>query len=272
MNRVCVHVPAHFLSETFVKCLESVLPFDEILIQDNSSNDDLKNYLEQRNEKNIRYFKSNILDIRERLWFFRFYSECEYILWVHTDEVYNSLLISEIYEKINSNEKINGFNIYHRSFDFGEDIGIWPTPQLRLFKKDSFSISWNNVHDMPTVTGMIGTLKNTYVHTANYIFATSAIKNIKYEFINIHGISSKRLDELTFDNKSKLALLKVFFILFLKINYQFLKVFLSFHALTYARTCMWANQILALLCDVIMPTDELRMRNSKIPKDTRGYI
>lgn len=272
MNKVCVHVPVHFLSETFIKCLESILAFDEVLIQDNSTDDNLKNYLESRTENNIRYYRSNILDIRERLWFFRSYSECEYILWVHTDEVYNNELIAEIYQRINSDEQINGYSIYHRSLDFGEDLGLWPVPQIRLFKKDCFQISWNNVHDMPTVTGLVGELKNTYTHTANFIFATAAVKNIKYEFINIQGSRLEELQKLTFDNKSQFAILKIFLILFFKINYQFLKVFLSFQKISYANTCMWANKILVLLSSTLMPTDELRMRNHKIPRDTRGYI
>lgn len=272
MNRVCVHVPTHFLSETFIKCLESILSFDEIIIQDNSVNDDLKNYLESRPESHIRYYRSNILDIRERLWFFRSYSKCEYILWVHTDEVYNDELIREIYHRINNDEQINGYSIYHRSLDFGEDIGVWPIPQIRLFKKDNFQISWDNIHDMPTVTGSVGKLENTYTHTANYIFATAAVKNIKYEFINMRGSSLEELQKLTFDGKSKFAILKIFFILFMKMNYQFLKIFLSFRKISYANTCMWANKILVLLCAALMPTDELRMRDSKIPNDTRGYI
>ena len=273
MSKICVHIPTHSFTQSFVKCLESVMDLDEIIIQDNSGGEHIKNYIDKLASGKIKYFESEIVDIRERLFHFKNFSNCEYILWVHTDEEYNPEIIHELYEKISLYPNLKGFKIFHQSIDFGESLGMWPEPQLRLFKKEGFIFNGNNIHDMPEVEGEIGVIKNTYTHYANYILGTSIVKNVKYEYLNADKLTDIELHDQSFDNKNSLWRFLFFVKLFVRINFQFFKIIFSFSKPpTYANTCIWVNQIIVLFCKRLIPTDQLRIRTGQIPNDTRGYL
>ncbi|MDP1842864.1 MAG: hypothetical protein Q8K64_05535 [Sediminibacterium sp.] len=271
-NNICVHIPVHFFSQSFVECLQSVSEFDEIIIQDNSNDHLIVEYINSLNDLKFKVFKTDIQDIRKRLNYFKTYSDCEYILWVHTDEVYNSSLVNEIKTVINGNKELSGLLIAHKSYDFGHDFGVWPVPQLRLFKRDEFYFELVSVHEMPKVNGKTILLTNTYHHVANYIFATAIMKNIKYEYINIQNVTDLELSNLSFDNKSRWWKFKTLIKLLFRINYYFIKNIRLFNNMQYGPICMGFLQIIITITKTLIPTDELRMRKNEMPRQTRGYL
>lgn len=262
--KICVHIPVHRFTNLFIECLNSVLAFDEIIIQDNSKDDDVKQYLDSLNNYKIKHFETDIQDIRKRLLFFKNHSTCDYILWVHSDEVYNQELINEIYNKLEQNPNADGLLIPHNSIDFAHDFGRWPVPQLRLVKRDQLQFSMMNIHEMPVVSGNVLLLENGYLHTANSIVTTSVLKNVTYEYLSIQDKDLNTLETLSFDNKSKWWRVKMLVTLFLKMNYYFIKNVRPFQGPVYAHVCIGIVHVMMVLLKSLLPTDELRIRNGAI--------
>ncbi len=146
-------------------CLDSVSSWaDEIIIIDDESTDHTVNIARQYTNKII----TRNMDIEGRQRNFA-YSQAKnlWVLSLDADERVTDALKKEITEILSKETKYNGFTIPRRNYigDYWVKYGGWyPSPQLKLFRKDKFRYEEVGVHPRAFMDDPCGHLSSDIIH------------------------------------------------------------------------------------------------------------
>ena len=146
------------------KCLDSVKWADEIIVVDDQSTDRTIEVVRQYTDKIF----SRPMDIegRHRNWAYA-QAKNNWVLSLDADELVTPELRAEIIRAIKNNPPENGFTIPRRNYigDYWVRYGGWyPSPQLKLFRKDKFRYEEVQVHPRAFMDEPCGHLKNDIIH------------------------------------------------------------------------------------------------------------
>jgi glycosyltransferase involved in cell wall biosynthesis len=145
-------------------CLDSVKWADEIVVVDDESAD--------RTVEIARRYTNKVLtrrmDIegRHRNWAYA-QAKNTWVLSLDADEIVTPELKEEIERILRNNPRENGFTIPRKNFigDYWVRYGGWyPSPQLKLFKKDKFRYEEVGVHPRAFMDDPCGHLKSDIIH------------------------------------------------------------------------------------------------------------
>mgnify|MGYP001606230647 CR=1 FL=1 len=146
-------------------CLESVAGWaDEILIIDDMSTDNTLEIAKRYTDRAI----TKKMDIEGRHRNFA-YSQAKnlWVLSLDADERVTEDLKKEIEKTINPDTKYNGFTVPRRNFigNYWVKYGGWyPSPQLKLFRKDKFRYEEVGVHPRAFMDDPCGHMKSDIIH------------------------------------------------------------------------------------------------------------
>lgn len=146
------------------KCLDSVKWADEIIVVDDESADETVKIARQYTDRIL--LKKMDIEGRHRNWA---YSQARnlWVLSLDADEIATPELKDEIINALSNNPKENGFTIPRRNYigDFWVKYGGWyPSPQLKLFRKDKFKYEEVSVHPRAFMDDPCGHLKSDIIH------------------------------------------------------------------------------------------------------------
>lgn len=146
------------------KCLESVLWADEIIVVDDESTDKTLDIVKKYTEK--VFVRKMDVEGRHRNWA---YTKAKnlWVLSLDADELVTCELKEEIAKVLGGKVEENGFTIPRRNYigDYWVKHGGWyPSPQLKLFRKDKFKYEEVAVHPRAFMPDPCGHLKGDIIH------------------------------------------------------------------------------------------------------------
>lgn len=171
---VSVVVTAFNEEQKLSRCLESVRWADEIIVVDNSSDDDTPGVAKKHGAKVFRRPNNPMLNVNKNFGFTK--ASHDWILNLDADEEIPEALAKEILQKIRNSE-IVGYWIPRKNIIFGKWIehGLWwPDRQLRLFQRTKGRFPEKHVHEYLEVQGQTDTLSAAFIHH-NYESVTQFI-------------------------------------------------------------------------------------------------
>lgn len=145
-------------------CLDSVKWAEEIIVVDDESTDNTLEIARRYTERVI----SKRMDIegRHRNWAYGQASNL-WVLSLDADEVVSPELKDEIEKTLSSSPEENGFTIPRKNYigDYWVKYAGWyPSPQLKLFRKDKFRFEEVAVHPRAFMDEPCGHLKSDIIH------------------------------------------------------------------------------------------------------------
>ncbi len=146
-------------------CIKSVVEWvDEIVVIDDESCDRTKEIAESLGAK--VFVKKMDIEGRHRNWA---YSKVrnDWVLSLDADERVTEGLRDEIRNILRSNTQFCGFTVPRRNYIGNYWIrwgGLYPAPQIKLFRKDKFRWEEVEVHPRAFLKGACGRLKSDIVH------------------------------------------------------------------------------------------------------------
>lgn len=146
-------------------CINSVLNWaEEIIVVDDESTDRTKGIAEGLGARVVT--KKMEIEGQHRNWAY-LQGKFEWILSIDADERLTDGLKKEIGEALSAGPKCSAFTIPRKNFirDYWiKGGGLYPSPQLKLFKKDKFKWEEVEVHPRAFLTGECGHLKGDLLH------------------------------------------------------------------------------------------------------------
>jgi glycosyltransferase involved in cell wall biosynthesis len=146
------------------KCLDSVKWADDIVILDDCSID--KTVEVARKYTDRIFIRKLELEGRDRNWAYA-QAKNRWVLSLDDDEVVTPELEAEIKRVLSANPRENGFTIPRKNYigDYWVRYGGWyPSPQLKLFKKDKFKFEEAEIHGRAFMEDPCGHLKSDIIH------------------------------------------------------------------------------------------------------------
>ncbi|TRZ95038.1 glycosyltransferase family 2 protein [bacterium] len=146
------------------KCLESVRWADDIVILDDCSIDKTVEVAKKYTDK--IFIRKLELEGRDRNWAYD-QAKNRWVLSLDDDEVVTPELAEEIKRAVSANPQENGFTIPRKNHigDYWVKYGGWyPSPQLKLFKKDKFRFEEAEIHGRAFMDDPCGHLKCDIIH------------------------------------------------------------------------------------------------------------
>jgi glycosyltransferase involved in cell wall biosynthesis len=147
------------------ECLDSVAGWaDEIIVVDDESNDKTVDIVRQYTDRII--IKRMDIEGRQRNFAYA-QARNSWVLSLDADERVTEELKKEITEILKNPAEYNGFTIPRRNYiaDYWVRYGGWyPSPQLKLFRKDKFRYEEVGVHPRAFMDDPCGHLKSDILH------------------------------------------------------------------------------------------------------------
>ncbi len=146
------------------KCLDSVKWADEIILLDDESTDKTIEIAQTYNATILR--RKMDVEGTHRNWAYA-QAKNEWVLSLDSDERVTPKLKEEIIKVLAGNPQEAGFTIPRKNHigDYWVRFGGWyPSPQLRLFRKDKFRYEAVQVHPRAFLDGACGHLKADMLH------------------------------------------------------------------------------------------------------------
>ncbi len=164
MNKISVVVLTKNEEGRLRECLESVRWADQIIIVDDQSQDRTVEIARGFTDK--VFIRKMEIEGRHRNWAYA-QAANSWVLSLDADERVTPELQKEIRGKLGSTPAENGFTIPRRNFigDYWVRHGGWyPSPQLKLFRKDKFRYEEVGVHPRAFMDDPCGHLKSDLIH------------------------------------------------------------------------------------------------------------
>ncbi len=146
------------------KCLDSLTWVDEIIVVDDLSTDKTLEIVKKYTDK--VFIRKMDIEGTHRNWAYSM-SKNTWVLSVDADEIVTPELKYEITKVLKNNPRENGFTIPRKNYigDYWVKYGGWyPSPQLKLFKKDKFRYEEVAVHPRAFMDDPCGHLKSDLIH------------------------------------------------------------------------------------------------------------
>ncbi|MCM8770315.1 MAG: glycosyltransferase family 2 protein [Candidatus Omnitrophica bacterium] len=146
------------------ECLESVKSADELIVVDDFSTDKTVEIAQRYTDK--IFLRKMDIEGRHRNWAYT-KTKNDWILSLDADERATPELMQEINMVIRSKPHFDGFTIPRRNYigKYWIKHGGWyPSPQLKLFRKNKFHYEEVEVHPRAFMEGPCGHLKNDIIH------------------------------------------------------------------------------------------------------------
>ena len=165
MTRLSVVVITKNEERNIEACLKTVAGWaEEIIVVDDDSSDATVGIARRYTDKVLT--RKMDIEGRHRNWA---YAQAKniWVLSLDADERMTEELKQEITETLSKDVEANGFTIPRRNYigDYWVKHGGWyPSPQLRLFRKDKFRYEEAAVHPRAFMDGVCGHLKSDMVH------------------------------------------------------------------------------------------------------------
>lgn len=179
--------------KNILKCLNTCLFADEIIIVDDYSRDDTVKISKSLNSKKIKVIQrkldSNFAAQRN---FGLEQTTHEWVLFVDADETISKKLQEEIKKAVSSKNSIQGFFVKRVDILWGKKMThgeLLNFKILRLGRKDS-GVWVGKVHEEWKIKGSVGFLENELIHTPH-----SSIKEFLFEINFYSSIRAKELFE-----------------------------------------------------------------------------
>lgn len=258
---IAAHIPTYNCPEEFKKCVNAIRWVDEIIVADNSSNDDIKNICKNLQWPNIKYNHYDESDIRKRLMLSLPMIESDFILWVHSDEYYSTEAEIEIRSALQAESLPDGFIIPSESYVYKEYFGKGIS-QLRLFRKNAFQFKFESIHEMPIVEGRTILLKHGYDHYNSPTFYSQVGKVFLYAENDAKTFSDQQLNKLRKDKLNMVSLKFNFVYFFIRMLYRYRKVVFS-RKVTFVHLWFFYLEIMTMIANSVAATEEIRKRESK---------
>jgi len=137
---------------------------DEIIVIDDVSSDKTKELSENLGAKVI--VKKMEIEGRHRNWAYK-QAKNDWVISIDADERLTDDLKNEVRELLGKNPKENAFTIPRRNFIGDYWIkwgGLYPSPQLKLFRKEKFKWEEVEVHPRAFLDGECGHLTKDLIH------------------------------------------------------------------------------------------------------------
>lgn len=165
-NKVSVSVVVLTKNEEqrIASCLASVIWADEIIVVDDESTD--KTVEIARGYTDKIFIRKMDIEGRQRNWAYA-QARNTWVFSLDADEIITPELQKEIEEVLSGNPKENGFTVPRRNYigDYWVRYGGWyPSPQLKLFRKEKFCYEEVGVHPRAFMDGPCGHLKSDLIH------------------------------------------------------------------------------------------------------------
>ncbi len=151
-------------SARIASCLNSALWADEIIVVDDESADNTREIAGKYTDRVL--LRKMDIEGRHRNWAYA-QARNEWVLSLDADEIITAELKSEIEDVLSGAPVENGFSIPRRNFigNYWVRHGGWyPSPQLKLFKKDKFRYEEAAVHPRAFMDDPCGHLKSDLIH------------------------------------------------------------------------------------------------------------
>jgi len=147
------------------KCLDSVGNWaDEIIVVDDESADETINLVRKYTDKIL--IRKMDIEGKHRNWAYA-QARNSWVLSLDADEIVTPELREEIGRVLDGNPEENGFTIPRRNYigDYWVKYGGWyPSPQLKLFRKDKFRYEEVAVHPRAFMDEPCGHLHSDLIH------------------------------------------------------------------------------------------------------------
>lgn len=147
-----------------VDCLESVKWADEIIVVDDESTDNTREIVKRYTDK--VFIRKMDVEGSHRNWAYA-QAKNAWVLSLDADERVTPELKEEIKDVLKINPKENGFTVPRRNYigNYWVKHGGWyPSPQLKLFRKDKFRYEEVAVHPRAFMDDPCGHLKSDLIH------------------------------------------------------------------------------------------------------------
>ncbi|MFC1674353.1 glycosyltransferase family 2 protein [Candidatus Omnitrophota bacterium] len=164
MSNLSVVVLTKNEESRIAKCLESVKWADEIIVVDDESQDKTAEICRHYTDK--VFIRKMDIEGRHRNWAYA-QAKNPWVLSLDADETVSPELKDEIEGVLKGGPKENGFTIPRRNYigDYWVRYGGWyPSPQLKLFRKDKFRYEEVGVHPRAFMDDPCGHLKGDIIH------------------------------------------------------------------------------------------------------------
>lgn len=180
--RLSVVVSAYNEGTRIEDCLKSVSFADEIILVNNSSQDNTVELARKYTSKILTKPNNIMLNTNKNFGFSK--AQGDWILSLDADERVSPNLAREIKTVIRNSPNISGFWIPRKNIIFGKWITgdmWWSDYQLRLFKRGKGKFPEKHVHEYLKVQGRTEKLQNPFIHQ-NY----TSIDQYLWKMLNIY--------------------------------------------------------------------------------------
>lgn len=257
--------------ELLAQSLPHALWADEVIVADVSVGDRIEQ-LCRTSFPQVKYIRTDVDDIFDRLRRILPRIESDYVLMIDSDEFYTPALAAEIQSELARPCEFDGFHVPQIFYNFGTRWGpgaAW----MRLFHKERHTLPLTgSAHLMPTVPGKSKVLQNAYQHHNNPKLGMVAVKHFRYEAMSAMRRTDEELEERQLGRLTGVALFRHAFWNLLRINVRFVRHFRATRKYGYSGLCHAYSEIFRAIAEDVANTEELGMRTGKVERGNRGYF
>jgi len=181
MSKISAVVIARNSEDLILDCLNSLSFCDEIIVVDAGSKDKTIELAEKKGAK-VLHFEPNDYAGSRNMGLKS--ANCDWILYVDTDERVSDELKSNIKNQISKTDNEYGvFKLKRKNFYFGNHEWPYIEKLERLFKKNSLKGWYGKIHESPSFEGKVKTLDGYLLHYTHRNLSSMVDKTLEWSKI-----------------------------------------------------------------------------------------